>query len=306
MSKVLFRIGTDFQKHMGSGDIGIIIQVVVMKSKEEGYNDVYLEWPLRITYNDECKQNKYVLCPKTSIFPIKFIKRRNVRLEDYDKIIDFTNPNYLYEGCRPIYENGKRYPPGASMYQDYYSYRNMYFYKTGEHPEIHIEKDKLIKPYILFHTRNIKVYSTDRNTNENYFKFIYNIVKEEVGDKYEFWKCGEPIETIDKLFDFVAPYYARTNFDNFFRLINNSSMFLSGASGPAQYAWMFGIPNLYMDIPRLRDGQPTDITEESWKKQGGFGKTFWDWVDKEKLFILWRDNELEEEPVRMFIRKHLL
>lgn len=301
--KVLFRIGADWQKRFGIGDVSALIHASILKSKEEDYDSCF-EWPLKITYNDDYKLGKYVRCPKTNILPIEFITRDKVNLRDYDKIIDFCEDDYLYKGCRSIYENKKKYPPGASCHADFYGYPNRYLDNTGKSPVLNIPKDNVEFPYILFHFRNIQNYGIEKNYTPKTFLNILNLIKEEVGNRYQLWKCGEPQRILDKKFDYISPHQAEDDFGKFFKMVNNSSLMVGGKSGPLMYAMMFGTPYIKMDMMKLRDnGEYPSDTNKGWKSVGGYGENFFSWIDKNTRLDLWRNEDLDTQKIREFIKR---
>ena len=81
---ILFRIGQDWQHRIRFGEVGQLFQSCYFRGKELGYKDntIYLEWPLKVAFNNQYQSQVYFKCPKYSILPINFIERKDVDLSN--------------------------------------------------------------------------------------------------------------------------------------------------------------------------------------------------------------------------------
>jgi ADP-heptose:LPS heptosyltransferase len=304
--KIMHYIGSNHQRRIGIGNIMQIAQTIYFRSKEMGYDDVYMEWPIRVTCGPEYGDNKYMPSPKELIIPIKFINRGEWSTKDFDKVIDLTEKDSLYDGFIPLWK-GKDIPLRNISYLGIENYVNMYLEKTKKRPIFNIPKDKLEKPYILFHFRNSE-WSSYRNSNPYSFRKIYNILNEKYRDKYNFIKCGEKFRALDRLFDKVTPYY--DNFNDILKIVNNSTLFIGAAAGMLTFAQTFDIPHISLDEPKYgKDGKGhSNREEEYWKGYGGYGKSYCDWVDDNKTLVFWKEEGPEfitSDKVLEFCGKYL-
>jgi hypothetical protein len=307
MGKILFRIGQDFQHRIRFGETATLFQVAYFKGKELGYSDIYFEWPLKVQFNNQFKDKIYFECSDSKLLPIKFIKRENVILENYERIMDFCKPDILYEGSPPLYLGDPNNPQTQQVtYVGIANYTNKYFYDTGERPVINIPKDKVDTPYILFHYRE-GIWSTYRNPDIRvYFKMI-DILKKKYGDKYKFWKIGETQRVLDHKFDYVAPHFSG-NIDGFLRIINNSSLFICTSSGPDQFSELLGTPFIEMESEIVGKGdiRMSARTEEWWKQyEGKWGKTLFDWAYPDRRYIIFKNETLDEQKIYEFTDRWL-
>lgn len=289
--KIMFWIGSQHQRRIGLGNIAQFVHSIYFRAKTWGYDDVWFEWPWRVTAGPEYDEELYVRCPKESILPITFVERGKWNPEEFDKVVDLTDADSMYDGFIPLYER-KTMPVGRVCYAGVMSYPNMYHEETGEYPVFDVPKDKLEKPYILFHFRN-SPWSDYRNSNPQVLKHVFDIIKEKYGDKYEMWKCGEQWRPMHKHFDVVTPYYNK-NIDEFFKMINNASMFVGAAAGVMTAAERLGVPVIAVDeVKGGKDDTGGDRSTQKWKSEGGYGNSWCDFIDKEKYIIFWKENGIE-------------
>lgn len=304
MGKLLFRIGQEYQHRMRFGETADLYRACYFKGKSLGYKDgdIYFEWPYKIAFNKDYRKGKFFKCPSHSILPIKFVNHSTIDLNDFDEVLDLMNNDVFYKGSPPIYV-GKTKETQHKLYIGYLSYLNKYYLDTGEHPVFDIPKDKLGKPYILFHVR-IADWSTYRNPDLKRYRKIIQIIQNKYRGKYEFWKCGEPCRGLDNMFDYVAPYYEEL--DDFLKLINNSSFGVASNSGPDVFFWAFNIPTLEVESPRKGKGGVGYHMPGFWKQKGGtIGEEILDWMDKSKLKVLFKDDSIIAEDIINFTDKWL-
>ncbi len=291
--KILFRIDRDYQHRMRLGETGNLLQACYFRGIQLGYTpgNIYFEWPLKVAYNSEYRQKKYFKPPKNSILPLKFVERKEVKIEDYDEILDLTQPNVFYEKSPGIYKGEK-----DKDYTGFLNFLNKYYFDTNERPAFDINKDVMDKPYILFHVR-IADWSEYRNPDLRVYKHILNLIKREYGDSYEYWKIGEKSRVLDRLFDKVLPYFGDTP-NKFIRVMNNSSLLVCCDSGPDAYGMMLGIPEIHIETNRERGYWCIDC----WKSRGNvIGKTAYDNIDTNKMKILDKGVPIDDDDIIKFL-----
>ena len=303
MSKTaLFRIGPEFQHRMRFGEVIELYRACYFRGKQLGYEDgyIYFEWPQKIAYNGNYSNKDYFKCPTHSILPIKFIDNLSTNSIKFDKIYDLCQPNIFYDGNKPFYESTIQ----KKNYESHLGYLNKYFMDTGERPIFNIPKDKIDKPYILFHVR-IATWSTQRNPDLNKYIEVVNMFKEIYKDKYEFVKCGEPCRGMNRLFDKIIPYYEEL--DDVIKLFNNSSLVVCADSGPNAIAWGLGIPIFIIDCPHFSRGEIVNYHHPNfWKQFGGeIGETPYDWMDRNKIKVFYKGNVINKEDIISYTGKWL-
>jgi len=299
MSKIIFWIGSEHQRRTGLGNVAQIVQGIYFRAKSWGYDNIYFEWPTRVTCGPEYHKEIYVRCPNETILPIKFVDRNNWQSDEFDRIVDLTESDVLYNGYIKMYEN-KRTPVGKINRTGVMNCLNMYFDEYGIRPSLHMKKDD-IEPYILFHFRNSS-WSSYRNSNPRNFIHIFNILKCRYGNKYKFWKCGEAFRLMDRKFDRVTSYHNR-DINEFFKIVNNASMFVGPTAGVLNWAELFDIPHMIVDRTRCSERIP-----ETWKSSGGYGNTYYDWLDEDRYIIFDKEDGIEgikEDLVIEFAEKWL-
>jgi hypothetical protein len=298
--RILFRIGSQHQRKIGLGNIAQIGMSIYHRAKTWGYDDVWFEWPYRVTCGPEFNEEPFVRCPDDDIVPIKFRIDRRLRNIEFRKIVNLCDGNVLYPGYIPIYEK-VTYPVGKMSLTGIMNYPNMYYKETGKRPVLDIQKDKLNKPYILFHYRN-SPWSSQRNSVPEHLEKVFNIIKEKYSDKYEIWKCGERWPSMDNKFDTVS-YYNNKDINKFFRLVNNASMFVGPTAGVLNWAELFNIPQLIVDNTGITERMP-----DKWKEMGGVGNTYYDWIDNDKFIIFNKEDGIEgikEDLIIDFTNRHI-
>lgn len=277
------------------GEIFELTRVCYFKGKELGFEDnhIFLEWPDNVIFYNKIKYE----FPGYSVLPIGFVEKGSYKDSDYDKIVNLNDVGSLYENSAKFCNNGKR----NSI--QLFNYSNKYFLETGVRPVFNIEKQKKKRDYILIHTRKL-VDSNYRNTDTKLLFQIYKEVLEDYKVKYDIYSFGD-IQFIE---DSHIGYTG--NINRFIRLINNSKLVIGNPSGPNCYAIGLGIP--FIEIDTNNQNKPTNFgwySEEFWKsiKDGIYGKSAFDFVDKDKLSIVYKDNptEVKIQMVREFLKRHL-
>lgn len=280
MSSIIFRINGPIRQ-LGLGDSLYLTQVAYFRGKQLGYEDITLEWPHIVTG----PKSEYVECPKDTIFPIKYITRKEFSPDDYSKIINLREHDSLFPGFsgidkNPIFIiNGIPFLHIAKNFIGIYAFSNWYHETTNNRPVFNLPKDKLKKPYILFHHRHYK--NHPRDTNSEIHKPIIDYIKYKTGNKYEMWKIGEPSND-DDIYDKIIEN-KNSNIAEFYKLENNASYQVGGAqTGPSSFSVLFGIPNILLDADCKVIYYPKE-----WRMRGGWGNTAVDWWDKDKHLILY-------------------
>jgi len=274
MSRILFR-GFDLlpNRVVGYADIFVYSLACYLKGKKREYNNIDIIFP-RFGYDSRWnipRENQ--IWQKTSFLPWTWINRElKINENKYDSIIYTNRKNSLYKG----------YPGLNSSGRFFYAYLDIYYKLTGKEPVLNIPREKQDKPYILLQYRDIRGKNSEiRNTNVKRLLTIYDIIKEKYGDRFSYYKIGEP-SPIDDRFDKSIPLMYG-DVDNFCKLIRNSSLLVSGHSGPQGISLCFpDVPTIRLDMRRKFN--PRDETH--WKRQVG---------DISKLIPyhpLWCDNRL--------------
>lgn len=281
--------------------MGDLFKACYFRGKELGYEDnhIHFEWPIKVAYNCDYRNKVYYPCPSHSILPIKFVENGSVNLNNYD-IIDLTKPNSFYEGSIPLYIGNNK-----KTYAGHWNYLNKYYIEYKERPIFNIPKDKLEKPYILFHIR-VANWSEYRNPDLNVFRKVIIMLKNTYSHKYNIWKCGEPCRGLDGYFDKTFEYFEEL--DDFLKLINNSSLFICSNSGPQTFGMMLGTPILELDSPKYgrRKGCGNFYSKEYWKnKDGIYGKTAVDWLDKSKIKTIFKGDDVKDDDILSFTEEIL-
>jgi len=284
-------------RHVGWVDLFTYSLTCYQVAKLQGYEDknIYIVFP-RVGY----ETNKWGLLSeedfhwqKTEFLPWQYYERgKQINPEEWDTIINTTKRDSLFEGFPGIQDSGAY----LNIYGD------IHYKTTGIKPYLNTTREKLDKPYILFQYRDSKLggYTKHRITPIDQFEYIYDIIKEYLGAKYEYWKIGEP-SGIDSKFDKVIPMMLN-DFDGFIKLVRNSSMIIGSHSGPPLLGYYF------KDVPVIRFGMVTvydllnfkprlraEISREVISKYSLHSHPSW-------MNILYRDNNMippENTPIEM-------
>ncbi len=324
--KIVFYIGQPYQHRMRFGETADLFRSCYFRGKYLGYEDgnIFLEWPRKVDYRNVVYDDQhpgYIIrdfykCPSHSILPIKFLKKGDYDRDEFDEEVDLTKPDAFYDGCPPLYEKmdidynledkdiKKSLINQKKLYMGYLGYLNKYYLDTGERPIFNIKKDKLDKPYILFHVR-IAGWSTYRNPDLDILYKIIKIIKYRYGDKYEYWKCGEACEKIEEICDRTFPYHKEL--DDFLKFINNASLGVCCNSGPNVFLWGLGVPSLEVESPKYVKGNSLGYHMPGyWKqKNGTMGKEILDWLDKDKLKVIYKGYPFKRKDILSYTDKWL-
>ena len=314
---ILFRIGTNNQTLTRFGELGFIYRACYFRGKELGYKDghIYFEWPLKMEFTREHhlkrigkeleREIKELKCPRESILPIKFIENKDVVLLEFSEIINLIDKGVFYEDSNPIYstiEDGII----VRRHQAIFNYFNKYYIEYGIRPIIKLKKDKIKEKYILVHTRNA-LNSILRNPDINSYRKVLGIIKEKY-PTYKIYRCGEEF-TDEEDFDFFDKYIPQSeSFNDFIKLVNNSSLYIGCTSGPIEYARGLGIPLIELDIPkRAWDDETLDhyYSEEYWEKymHGIYGRNIDEHIDHNLLLQLFKGDGIDSIKICEFVDK---
>jgi len=321
--KILFRFGNTIQPLTRFGELVLLYRACYYKGKELGYDDrnTFFEWPLNIEYtrNHYLKKHekhlegelKCLECPKETILPIQFIRQENVIQSEYSKILNLIDKDIFYKDSPPLYnpqEKEKR------SHISFLNYLNKYYIDFKERPVFDIDKDEIKEKYILIHTRNA-LNSPTRNPNISSYRFIIKLLRKRY-NKYKLYRCGELSDNRDfnRLFD--EYFEPMTDFNNFLRLMNNSSLFVGCGSGPINYAYSFGIPIIELDVPSSLDwgydskryeGMGNFYSKDIWKRgfNGKYGDTTDYHIDSNTYLKLFKEDKMNSEVICDFIDRWL-
>jgi len=296
---ILFRGYEKLPKRtIGFADIFRYSLACYFKARNMGYDKVYIVFPplgyeskrWKLSVDDWNWQQTYYL-------PWKYYPRnKDINDKNWDKVIDTSQPNSLYPGF-----------PGVQHTCRYiYQYFDLYYLKYGKGlPVLYLRREKVLKSYIIFQNRNNKlgVRARDRITSINDINKVYDIVRNHLGDKYEYWKMGEPSD-IDSEFDKVIPMMYN-NIDEFTRLVRNCSLIVGGHSGPRCFA--FHIPDIpIIEVGMVWQANPGD--ERCWLREVGnnsITKTHPSWVGDRKMTFSVGD-KIDKKRIVDFLRKYQL
>jgi len=292
---VYFKNIDNSQRYIGVGEVCSIIQCCYFRSKELGYDKVFMEWPLVVfLWNDKGTFEYYVECPKDTIFPITFVPKGSKLARSVD-IIGLDKRGVFFEDSDPLIMHN---PPSNFPY---FEYLNKYFLDHKEYPVIHIEKDKT-EPYVLFHIRKTKLTRGQiRNSKDEDFQILIDLVRKYTS--YKLYKIGEPC-SLDNQFDKVFTYF-NDNINELFKIVNNSILFVGNSSGPLTLAYMLDVPTMNMEEGNIVNPEyvKSPRFEPFWKEKGRkYGKTGLDWVNPNRNLIILRDTEINPLRISNFLQ----
>jgi len=242
MKRILFR-GHDILKNRSAGwaDLFFYDYACYLVGKDKGYDDTHVVFP-RFSYEyqrwGKLSHEDYHW-QKIEFLPWKHYPRgKKVILDEWDEIIDTTQPNSLYGG----------FPGIAKTARYIYIFFDIYYSLKGVKPFLDVPRDYNGKPYVIFQYRSnaLGSFTNERITPMDEFKYIYDTVKEHLGNKYEYWKMGEPC-SMDSCFDRIVPSMYH-DIDGFMKILRNSSLVVGSHSGPPSMAYFF------KDVPVIQFG----------------------------------------------------
>jgi len=297
MSSVIFRVNGRYQHRIRFGETATLIQACYFRGKELGYDDIYMEWPLKSMFSDIYGNRINIKCPPNELLPIKFIHRLEFNKYQYNKNVGLDEYNSFYKDSPPVFEKNK------TCFIGFYSFLNKYYLETGKKPIFNIKKDKLDKPYIIFHFRWSNNHSPERNPRVSSYMKIFNMIKEKYGNKYEIWKSGEPNKMLERKCDKTIPYY-NDNLNEQIKVINNSSLVVSPGCGIEAYCELVDKPLLYVEASQDNIGGTFD--KQWWKNNGGkHGEMLQEWRIGDRLHVLWKQNEVDRDEIFKFMDRWL-
>jgi len=278
---VYFYDSKEAKVFLALGQMVTLLQACYFRGKELCYDKVVFEWHNLVAYPGWSKENTYkglINTPKNDFLPITFVQKGN-RISKLCDRIDLSEPDSLYNGCPPIMT-----PNGYSM-QPTHEFLNRYYENHHKRPILYINKEPDEK-YILFHYReSTQERQIKRNTSYDEFKKIFTIIKEKYGDKYKLKKIGEPCD-LDKEFDEVYDYFP-DDIESLFKVINDSFLFVGGATGPVTITFLLGVKGILLLKKELN---PVYIGRNSPHE----------WVDESNYLCIF---ESDESKIIEFIEK---
>ena len=208
-------------------------------------------------------------------------------------VVDTTQRNSLYQG----------YPGIGVTGWNLYKYFDLYYHEKKKEPYLDIPRDYKGKQYIIFQWReSLLGAGKHRLTQASEFKYLYDTISKHFGEKYEYWKMGEPCQ-YDELFDKVIPI-EYNSLDNFVRNIRNSSLIVGAHSGPPAMAFYFE------DVPIIRYGmfpQGDPMDKQEWRKRIGYDDKrveFHPTWGLDKLLWFNKGDLPSKEKIIEFLEKH--
>lgn len=297
--KILFRGFDLLNRGVGFADVFDYSFICYLKGKDMGYDDIHIIFPRfgatgHEKYNISEESYNY---QETKFLPWKWYPRnKEIRLSDWDEIIDTTKPDTLYKG----------FPGIGSHFWHTSQYLSLYYAEKGIPPYLKAQQDCNGKHYIIFHYRGDfpgGYYSKERVTSINEFKYIFNIIKNLFVDEYEYWKIGDPCPIDNEFDNVIPPMY--DNMDGFVELLFNSSLLVASHSGPMDIAYCISdLPIIIISI------FPPAFTfySDSWAKILGNNK-------KTNRHPTWCTDKLlcfnkgvlpDENKIKSFLNKHNL
>lgn len=339
MDKILFKVGKE-QSYIRFGDLVSLVRACYFRGIELGYtdNNIYLEWPKMVRFKTaqhfkfhlNIPDNvDYTKCPKDTILPIKFIEKAN--LSDYDKILYLDEESSLYENSRPMFYKKEGDNEVYRHFSVFWSYANKYYLDTGKRPVLNLPKDN-IEPYILIHDRRC-ILGNKRNQDPLVTLKIIRFFKTNF-KKYKIYRCGENLDDSDmqmekygkdmenylksydrliytKIEKYTDKYIDGYDFGESVYYMNNCSLFIGTNSGPFELAVFLGKPIWHHNNPKIFFGSVMEegdlYSEFNWKNNmnGVYGKTMFEWLDKEKLFVHNKGQEIESVKFSNYLNRWL-
>jgi len=290
MSKrILFRGFESTKRAPGLGDIFDYCQICYLKGKEFGFDDIHIVFPRWGPFNHEgwgISEEDFNWQP-TKFLPWKWYPRNKaINIEEWDKVVNTLESNSLYEGYNGI---------NTGFYHTS-QYLSMYYKEKKLFPYIDVKRDSK-EDYILFQYRtnfsDMAYHSETRTTLLSDFQFVFNTIKEFLGDKYSYYQIGNTCSISDQ-FDKVIPNMYG-DLDNLAKLICNSSLMVASHSGIANISFI--MPGLPIIIQSL--------VAEVWYN----GKLAVDghpnWCDG-KVLIFKKGKPINKKLILDFLKKHNL
>ena len=216
------------ERTLGFGDMMYYFMVCYFRGKYLGYDEIHTFKPLYhpkvINIGDS---NTW---QSTPYLPITLLKQP-VYDAEYDLVLDISVPGSLFEGHKGMHKH----------FWETCRYLNLYYLNTNKAPYLTDKRTWKGTPYIIFQYRymdksfdNICVHNPYRNTSFTDFEDIFNLFRNQYGDKYEYWKIGEPTPIDDK-FDYILPPMWN-DIDGFAEIVRNTSMLVTAQSGPNAFS----------------------------------------------------------------------
>jgi len=301
MNKILFR-GFDLLRSRGVGYADVLDYSFscFLKGKDMGYDKVYVVFP---KLGNELGEHfeRYNITEKeynwqeTNYLPWKWYPRnKEIITSEWDLIIDTTQPNSLYDG----------FPGIGAGFWNVSQYLSLYHKEKNIFPCL--KKMKSDIPYVIFQYRTNfprGFHSLDRVTSPKEFECIVKIVKKELGNKYEYWKIGDPCHIEEEFDRIVPPMY--NNLNDFVELISKCSLIITSHSGPMNIAFIISeLPIITISlIPQWYSGNPI-----SWSNHMGKNKKVEkhpNWCDN-RLLIFNKGILPDKYKVLNFLKEHNL
>jgi len=215
MTSILFTGLENRIKPLGFGDFANYMLACKCKAKELNCDEIWSVFP---HLSGEFKDEKNRTFQNVNQLDIKYI-----RADDLEK--ERNKFDIVYE----LYTNKKQI---VSVY----SALNEAYIKFGKYETFKNERKDIKDKYILFHNR-FNPQNKGRNTDQNDLLYLISNIKNLLGDKYQYWRIGEPSE-YDHLFDKIVPYLY-DDIDSFIDIVRNCSFVIGSSSGVFPYAQIF-------------------------------------------------------------------
>lgn len=222
--KILFRGFEGIYREIGFGDVFEYSAICYIKGKDLGYDNIHIVFPIMGGKGKQHLTEKSYYWQPSKFLPWTWHPRnKQINSDDWDYIINTREPNSLFDGFVGL----------APVFHNLLQYSDIFYSEKNIPPYLHLERNYIETPYILFHYASAYTgsYKSEfKHTNNKQFVDSFNIIKELFGKKYKYWKIGDK-SPIDNQFDKVIPQMY-DKIDDFFRIVYNSSLMIASHSAP--------------------------------------------------------------------------
>lgn len=282
---------------LGWGDLIIYSVVCYLRAKDFKCDDVHIILPeFKQWDSDGNGKDANISQEDFDYLPWKYHpSHKPIDIEEWDIIMNTSLYGSLYNGFP-----GLNY---AVAYGGWFMYKFLErrYQETKIAPYLNIPREEREIPYILFHFRKAKEGNgfEKRNIDIHSFTKIYKIIKDELGNNFEYWKIGEESD-IDNEFDKII----RNNYEinSNAKLIRNSSLAIGGSTGGIAFSYFFS------DTPLISiDRDNFDpLIKKIWQKVvGNDTEQYGTWYNENHLKF-YRGTPPNKKEIITFLKKQKL